>query len=191
MPRRKPTSTKQKKAEQQLKRAIKRGDAPPPEPSKKQPRKKKGRVAPNPNAADADRVKRLQSAFVKVSAEFLEETKNLASNVVLPRPIPPENTALHLTDAASQVESNRGAWSCPRRPKWRPAMTKLEVEKNEEGWFKKWLVESDDRVEEWVKQKDEQRKAEGQELTAMPASITHFERNLEVWRQLCVPLFFS
>ncbi|KAH6916998.1 GTPase [Coprinopsis sp. MPI-PUGE-AT-0042] len=187
MPRRKPTSTKQKKAEQQLKRAIKRGDAPPPEPTKKQPRKKKGRIgasAATSNAADIEKVKRLQSAFVKVSAEFLEETRQLASNIVLPRPIPRENTTLRLGDTSNQVEVDRGAWSCPRRPKWRSEMTKLEVEKNEEGWFKKWLIESDERVDAWVKHQDERRKADGREQSSMPASITHYERNLEVWRQL-------
>lgn len=187
MPRRKPTSTKQKKAEQQLKRAIKRGDAPAPEPTKKQPRKKKGRIgnsAANGNAVDIEKVKRLQSAFVKVSPEFLEETRRLASNLVLPRPIPQENTTLHLRDDAKQVEADRGVWSCPRRPKWRPEMTKLEVEKNEEGWFKKWLLESDERVDAWVKLQDERRNADGREQASMPASITHFERNLEVWRQL-------
>jgi hypothetical protein len=185
MPRRKPTSTKQKKAEQQLKRAIKRGDLPPPEPAKKQPRKKKGRIgAPQANTTDIEKVKRLQSAFVKVSPEFLEETRRLASSIVLPRPIPRENTALHLNNASNQLEADRGTWSCPRRPKWRPEMTKLEVEKNEEGWFKKWLIESDERVDAWVKEQDEQRKTEGREHSVMPASITHYERNLEVWRQL-------
>ncbi|KAG2022935.1 GTPase [Coprinopsis cinerea AmutBmut pab1-1] len=188
-PRRKPISTKQKKAEQQLRRAIKRGDVPAPEPTKKPPRKRKGRVGPTgsrigaqetPNA-NIESARRLQSAFVKVSTAFLEETKVLASNLSLTRPVPASKA---IFDDANNEGVDTPPLTCPKRPKWRFDMTKDEVEHNEEGLFKKWIAEHDSRVEQWRLQLEEQRKATGADHPSMPPSITHFERNLEVWRQL-------
>jgi len=78
-------------------------------------------------------------------------------------------------------------------------MTKKEVEKNEEGLFKKWLDQMDQLVEEWQKADESQdvgeTESENEEhiqkpVITMPRSPTYFERNLEVWRQLCVPNAF-
>ena len=194
-PRKKPTSTKQKKAEQKLKRAIKRGDVEAPEP-KKRPHHKKGRVGPTgnrvgsaPSSSDAGKRLQLQSTFVKLSPKFLEETKNVASNLPLDRPLSPQVAVLASPETGT---FNVNAFTCPRRPKWRFDMSKLEVERNEEGLFKKWLAESDGIVEKWQGELDAKRQAAvsgsdesdtGSQLT-MPASPTYFERNLEVWRQL-------
>lgn len=88
------------------------------------------------------------------------------------------------------------AMACPRRPKWRFDMTKVEVEKNEEGLFKKWIDSTDKIVEEWQKGPQKKEEEEGEEdpkdepapelSNEMPRSPTYFERNLEVWRQLYV-----
>lgn len=75
-------------------------------------------------------------------------------------------------------------------------MTKIEVEKNEEGLFKKWIDQTDQIVKQWQKGPEEEKK-EGEDETkeepapsnVMPRSPTYYERNLEVWRQLCVPKF--
>src|SRR6267154_3438699 len=86
-------SGKQRKAELQHQRAVKRGDAPPPE---KQPRKKNFRRLPKLGhtldarqaADDASRAARkLQSQFVKLDHDFLETTKHLAATLPLTRPI--------------------------------------------------------------------------------------------------------
>lgn len=192
--RRKPTSTRQKKADVQLKRAIKRGDVPPPD-SKKHPHPKARRrdstghiIGSSTSDPAIQAARRLQSAFITLPPDFLEETKFLASTLPLPRPIHPEAAAF-----VDSVDSNDGsALSCPCRPKWRFDMTKKEVEHNEEGVFKKWLEGTDSAIKKWLdskesKVKDIQDQDSGTpEPLTMPRSPTFFERNLEVWRQLYV-----
>ena len=65
-------------------------------------------------------------------------------------------------------------------------MSKNEVEKNEEGWFKKWLDETDQVLDEWVDrgQPRPNSDTDSDGEAVMPRAPTHFERNLEVWRQL-------
>jgi len=200
-PRRKPTSTRQKKADTQLKRAIKRGDVPAPEP-KKSGRRPKGSTRRGPTgnpigpSTSLQAARRLQSAFIKLPAAFLEETILLASKLPLQRPIPAEATVYSDAGDNSMVPNNTEL-SCPRRPKWRFDMTKEEVERNEEGLFKKWLEQTDEAVKAWQYPKPtspgEHKMSEAsegakeiEESRTMPRSPTHFERNLEVWRQLYV-----
>jgi hypothetical protein len=185
--RRKPTSTRQKKADVQLKRAIKRGDVPAPS----EPKKHRHKSRPTGNTSDPaiETARRLQSAFITLPPNFLEKTKFLASTLPLPRPISPE--AAVFVDA---IDSNNIVLSCPRRPKWRFDMSKKEVEHNEEGVFKKWLEETDGAIQKWLNYKESKAGDEdvpGQEgsipeSSTMPRSPTFFERNLEVWRQLYV-----
>jgi hypothetical protein len=47
-------------------------------------------------------------------------------------------------------ERDQGALTCPARPKFKFGQTKKEVERNEEGWFKKWLRATQEIVEDWV-----------------------------------------
>ncbi|KAK0198849.1 P-loop containing nucleoside triphosphate hydrolase protein [Armillaria mellea] len=189
MPRRKPTSTRQKKQEQQLRRAIKRGDVEPNSlPNPKRTNRKKshlGRSLPPPETS-----RKLQSAFVKLPPEFLERAKSLAATLVLPRPIPTRSAILSLQEYCFPAPSD--TLICPKRPKWRYEMSKEEVERNEEGLFKTWLRKTDAIVERWQKSpensKDEEDSDEQPEIrslpTSMPRSTTYFERNIEVWRQL-------
>ncbi|KAK0465576.1 P-loop containing nucleoside triphosphate hydrolase protein [Desarmillaria tabescens] len=148
MPRRKPTSTRQKKEEQQLKRAIKRGDVDPSSlPKAKRTNRKKlhlGRSLPPPETS-----RKLQSAFVKLPPEFLQQAKSLASTLVLPRPIPTISAILSLQEY--RYPGPLDTPTCPKRPKWRYEMSKEEVERNEEGLFKKWLKQTDMMVERWQK----------------------------------------
>jgi hypothetical protein len=218
MTRRKPVSAKQHKAEIQLKRAIKRGDV-DPEP-KKAPPKRKGRRGPTGRVLDTasegpgvessreaanESARKLQSTFMRMSPEYLEQTKILAGSLLLPRPIPggsslfPVNlVATSSTDNCSNQktisggEEDKQSLVCPKRPKWRFDQSKKEVEKNEEGMHRKWLSQTDSAVEEWRRKCDGHEELESPtemrdgELTTMPKSPTFFERNLEVWRQLCV-----
>lgn len=186
-PRRKPTSTRQKKADQQLKRAVKRGDVPPPEVKKKITRNRKPRIGPTgqrigpSDTSTIESARKLQSAFIKLPPNFLEQTKQLASDLVLLRPIPDEKAIFQSFDPEN--EPNVEALSCPKRPKWRFDMTKNEVERNEEGVFKKYIAQTDEALEQW------QNKASPTDPPAMPRSPSYFERNIEVWRQLYVPSF--
>lgn len=179
--RRKPTSTRQKKADQQLKRAIKRGDVPPPE-QKKNPHHRKPKIGSSDNAAAIESTRKLQSAFIKLPPKYLEETKLLASTLQLSRPIPIEKSIFK----PFYIEADTGAvLTCPKRPKWRFDMSKLEVERNEEGVFKKWLAQTDQLLEQW-QNRDEQNVGDNSTTTVQPRSPSYFERNLEVWRQLYV-----
>ncbi|KAG8803593.1 hypothetical protein FRC17_006158, partial [Serendipita sp. 399] len=107
MPRRQPISTKQKKAQLQLKRAIKRGDVEAPEPTDSR-RKTKGKGRPLRSAAGAgagvsnagDRTpsgvttRKLESRFKRLEKEWLDHARFVASTTELPRPIPFEATVL-------------------------------------------------------------------------------------------------
>ncbi|KLO15058.1 P-loop containing nucleoside triphosphate hydrolase protein [Schizopora paradoxa] len=209
MPRRKPVSGKQHKAELQIKRAIKRGDAPPPTALAATSAKSKGKGRPVPgrsfrfgNAEERQEdSRRLQSAFTKLSAEFLEDAKLKASTLPLPRPIPPEN-AIYPTFPEATTPGPARKLTIIRRPKWNYEMNKKQVEKNEEGVFKKWIKETDETLQTWVTSQNnpelEEEEEEGSQSASeppmdgiststdpsMPIAPPLYERNLEVWRQL-------
>ncbi|KAG2155575.1 P-loop containing nucleoside triphosphate hydrolase protein [Suillus clintonianus] len=192
-------SGKQRKAELQLKRAVKRGDLPPPEV---QPRKKNFRRPPKLGhsldarllADDASRAARkLQSQFIKLDPSFLETTKHLAATLPLPRPISP-HVSLLTVDAQSGSDLEIEQLSVPRRPKWKYTMSKDDVDANEKGYFRRWMTQADAIVERWHNQLNNAVQSgtdPGSTDTSdagiqpkMPRPPTHFERNLEVWRQL-------
>ncbi|OAX43025.1 P-loop containing nucleoside triphosphate hydrolase protein [Rhizopogon vinicolor AM-OR11-026] len=196
-------SGKQRKAELQHKRAVKRGDAPPPD---KQPRRKTLRRPPKPGhtldarqaADDASKAARkLQSQFVKLDHHFLETTKYLAATLPLPRPISADACLLDmhaLCKPGSDLEIDQ--LSVPKRPKWKYTMSKDEVDANEEGHFRRWITQTDAIVERWHRQGNQPVTSDtdpgsiGEHVVdtmspgEMPRPPTYFERNLEVWRQL-------
>lgn len=193
MPRAVAFSHKQKKAQLQEKRAIKRGDKePPPPPTTKRRKTKGGRpvAAPHNSAVAAVGPARLQSAFHRLPKPFLDHTASLAAVLPLVRPVPPERAVWQDTlpsDVSVQL-------ACPTRPKWRYDMSKKEVERNEDGVFAKWLAHTDAVVDAWctpaVPEKTEEMDEEDPEVPPqeipleMPRAPTSFERNPEVWRQL-------
>lgn len=70
-------------------------------------------------------------------------------------------------------------------------MTKKEVEKNEEGWFKKWMDTTGDIMDAWIDgaeetivEKVDRATDEREKPAEWPRSVSWFETNLEVWRQL-------
>ncbi|THH10976.1 hypothetical protein EW145_g973 [Phellinidium pouzarii] len=192
MPRRKPASAAQRKTQLQARRAIKRGDIPPPSGI--------ARRRPSEINAKVQSSRRLQSAFVSLSPAFLEEAKHKASSLVLLRPLPWESA---LFPSGVQEESSLSTdrmtpkLTITKRPKWNHKMTKKQVESNEEGVFKKWLSETDNAIQAWKAQKPLQSSEEGMQVpisssqaetdsadSEMPYSPPLYERNLEVWRQL-------
>ncbi|KAJ7070863.1 GTPase [Mycena amicta] len=173
MPRKKITNTTKLKAARKLKRAVKRGDvdAPPP-PSRRQTKHRSTHRAP-PVSEAVQSARKLQSTFINLPPEFLEQTQLLASRLPLLRPIPSALQLLPVFDSEL---------TCPRRPKWNFSMSKEEVEKNEEGIFRKWLSQTDEAIQQWQDQPS--RYVRSCDEGAMPRSTTVFERNVEVWRQL-------
>jgi hypothetical protein len=131
MPRRKPISTKQRKEELKEKRAIKRGDIPAPSPaSTSRTRPKRGKRTTKVRFGTAQVIpynpglgtKRLESKFGKLTPEWLERAKSLASTEVLRRPIPTHLTILpdfeEIGDTGGE-DSPQSRLTCPKRPKWR------------------------------------------------------------------------
>ncbi len=185
----KPTSTTKKKEDQKLRRAIKRGDVEPP-PKVKKAKGKKSHMTRSLPTADQEASRKLQSAFVKLSPSFLQETLALSASLILPRPIPESNSIL-LDNESESV----GVLSCPQRPPWNFKMSKAELENGEKSVFLKWLNNTDDLVQKWqdatqvddiVENSDPELPPSRPPVTAMPRSTTYFERNIEVWRQLYV-----
>jgi hypothetical protein len=131
MPRKKPTSAKQRKEELKEKRAIKRGDIPAPASSTStKTGVKRGKRTPKVRFGTAQIIpgnirlgtRRLESKFGKLPPEWLERPKLLASTEVLERPIPthlivlPDYEEIGYTDGE---DSPRSRLTCPKRPKWR------------------------------------------------------------------------
>ncbi|KAF8560047.1 P-loop containing nucleoside triphosphate hydrolase protein [Imleria badia] len=180
-----PLSGKQRKAQLKLKRAIKRGDAPPqPEQLRKRP----------PQTSDAvNSARKLQSQFVKLDKTFLDDTRALAGSIVLRRPIP--NHVAVLRHEPSAPGTQLPLLALPKRPKWRYQMSKDELDANEQAHFRTWLAQQDAIVEQWqlalnapLSTEDPPADLAGDhvddsETRPMPHPPTHFERNIEVWRQ--------
>ena len=204
-------SGKQRKAELQAKRAMKRGDIPQETTSsshRSSNTSRRGgdsRRGKQPSRANVDASRRLESSFVKFSPDFLEEAKRKASSLLIARPIPPERIlfpspwktgASNPVASAGDDQGRRQELTVLRRPKWRYDMSKKEVESNEAGVFKKWLEDTDQLVNAWINERSEEDKelvehTDGKtrhpdNSECMPHAAPLFERNLEVWRQLSV-----
>ena len=204
MPRQVPSSNKQKRSRLQQKRAVKRGDISPPPPFKPDRPRKANRqaeayvpaVPSDPdvlkNIALVESARRLQSNFTKLPKEFLQETKRLAADLPLTRPVPSE-AALWKDGIQADPQTTSGGeagdrattvqLTCPTRPEWRYDMSKVEVEMNEEVAFNKWLEQTDTAVHAWSTAETPPPHADP-DTERMPSAPTTFERNLEVWRQL-------
>lgn len=169
MPRRKPHSHKEKKAKIQAQRAVKRGESPPPLKPSVAAKKKQGRSAYNPPPKRG--ITALETKFLALPQGYVEKTRNRAWQDPLPRPLPPSSAVFDV----SLVDNPAGyGLTVPSRPKFRLDMTKAQLEKNEEGFFKKWLEKTGEIVHDWVD-------GAGDEEIRSP---NWFETNLEVWRQL-------
>ncbi|KAK4688597.1 large subunit GTPase 1, partial [Tremellales sp. Uapishka_1] len=200
MPRHKPFSHKQKKAQLKDARAVKRGELTTEEASTahttRMASRRVGTIGPSksllsgkPQGGDLT-TRKLQSKFTTVSADYLERTRNLAFKEVLERPLHGDSAVFPMELVE---ERDKERLSCPARPRFRVGQTKKEIERNEEGMFEKWLSGVDEVINEWLDGEDEEdideRDAgeldeEREEVEKWPRGPTWFETNLEVWRQL-------
>ncbi|KIO33823.1 hypothetical protein M407DRAFT_3835 [Tulasnella calospora MUT 4182] len=215
MARKKPNSGKQRKEALQEKRAIKRGDIEKPPPSHAGGNRRRGRggraqaqlrarihsddpnvsVAAQNAAAKVESSRKLQSAFRKVSPEFLALWREKASNEPEPRPIDERKKYFDIGVVHQQGSDDL---TTPKRPKWRYEMSKEEVERNEEGMYEKWRTETEEKIDRWRQREvnlpnsppadaDEYVKEEFEALRTKELTMrspTFYEQNLEVWRQL-------
>ncbi|KAG6380888.1 hypothetical protein JVT61DRAFT_5280 [Boletus reticuloceps] len=188
-----PLSGKQRKAQLKLKRAVKRGDVPPP-PVQSQKRKKRAPGARNPPDKPSRNARDLQSEFIKLDKAFLDDTKALAGSIVLRRPILADVAVLrHGWISPSPPGSQLPQVALPKRPKWRYQMSKEELDANEQAHFRTWLAQQDAIIEQWQRALNCPPSADptalagdhvdDSETRLMPYPPTHFERNIEVWRQ--------
>lgn len=188
MPRKTPISNKRRKEQLLVKRALKRGDisiedhdAIRTQQKLKTAKRRPGAVAARSGGPVNTTSRKLQSKFIALSADYVARTRNLAYALPLERPLPPERAVFPLEILEDRDPKRR--LICPSRPKFRYGQTKTEVEKNEEGVFKKWLKNVEEVVHEWVDGDEEQVYA-GESIHQVPRGPTWFETNLEVWRQL-------
>nr|KIR48345.1 GTPase [Cryptococcus bacillisporus CA1280] len=187
MPRKTPISNKRRKEQLLVKRALKRGDisiedhdAIRTQQKLKTAKRRPGAVAARSGGPVNTTSRKLQSKFIALSADYVARTRNLAYALPLERPLPPESAVFPLEILEDRDPKRR--LICPSRPKFRYIQTKSEVEKNEEGVFKKWLKNIEEVVYEWVDGDEEQVYA-GESIHQVPRGPTWFETNLEVWRQ--------
>ncbi|GAA6054408.1 hypothetical protein JCM3770_002243 [Rhodotorula araucariae] len=148
----------------------------------------------------------LESRFVRLPKQVQELHRQVAATDKLLRPVADEMGVLRPEDLVPKVlatKDDSGAQTadgfsammaeqaqsggagtfeltCPKRPKWNYNQSKREVEKNEEGIFKKWLAVTD----EILARNAAPPLHEDGTLAGLPGSPTFFERNLNVWRQL-------
>lgn len=131
MPRKVPQSAKKHKEILQEKRAVKRGDVDPATlPPKPKNKRNRGTAPVVPASSQAATARKLQSTFSSFSSAFLQQTKVVAANAPLSRPIP-ATAALYPTTtvrmpAEAEVELNKKL-KCMKRPKWRYEMSKKQV----------------------------------------------------------------
>ena len=113
MPRKVAFSHRKKKEQLLRKRAIKRGDIDPSDaPTTHSDRRRRPRVQHSTaDNAVVESARKLQSAFVKLPKEFLQQTRLLSASLPLQRPIPSQ--AAIWTDAvAVHDDDDACAWRC-------------------------------------------------------------------------------
>ncbi|GAA5896878.1 hypothetical protein JCM6882_005056 [Rhodosporidiobolus microsporus] len=211
MARKKPVSGKARKAQLQAKRATKAANYTPtpfpadlaaalssPVPSTSSPSSRQPTASRNdrigqrfrtPEQRERDALHAgrlaLESRFIRLPKEVAEHHRRQAATEVLPRPIPSELGVLREDDIAPvPTEEGELELSCPRRPKWNYSLSKKELEKNEEGVFKKWLEQTDRTLGRLRAPQASPEQLQDDVESGPSGSPSFFERNLQVWRQL-------
>ncbi|TNN81647.1 Guanine nucleotide-binding protein-like 1 [Liparis tanakae] len=173
MPRKKPFSNKQKKKQLQVKRDRKRGDA-GSGPSSRNASVERGERQSDTSDSETTDVRRINQQpgregrydpnrfrlhFERESKEEVEKGKKLAREKVL-KPVSEKELEMNIDDI---FPSEKGL-GFPKRPPWSYEMTRENLLRKEEKSYRDYL----------------------DELHAKnPAgSLSHFEHNLETWRQL-------
>ncbi|KAM6995417.1 guanine nucleotide-binding protein-like 1 [Tautogolabrus adspersus] len=174
MPRKKPFSNKQKKKQLQVKRERKRGDT-GSGPSSRNASVERGERQSDTSDSETTDIRRLNQQpisregrydpnrfrlhFEKESKEEVEKRKKLAMEKVL-QPVSDKELETNIHDI---FPSDKGL-GFPRRPSWNYEMTRENLMRKEEKSYREYLDDLHSRNP--------------------PGSLSHFEHNLETWRQL-------
>ncbi|KAM3872866.1 guanine nucleotide-binding protein-like 1 [Diretmus argenteus] len=176
MPRKKPFSNKQKKKQLQVKRERKRGD-PGSGPSSRNASVERGgeRQSDTSDSETTDIIRRINQQpfnregrydsnrfrlhFEKESKEEVEKRKKIAREKIL-QPVSDKVLEIDISD----IYPTEKGLGFPRRPPWNYEMSREELLRKEEKSFREYLDDLHSRNP--------------------PDSLSHFEHNLETWRQL-------
>uniref|UniRef100_A0A3Q3WYX8 Guanine nucleotide-binding protein-like 1 n=1 Tax=Mola mola TaxID=94237 RepID=A0A3Q3WYX8_MOLML len=175
MPRKKPFSNKQKKKQLQVKRERKRGDTGSGPSSRNASVERGGERQSDTSDSETTDVRRINQQpfsregrydlnrfrlhFEKESKEEVERRKKLAQEKLL-QPVSEKELEVNINDI---YPSEKGL-GFPRRPPWNYEMTRDNLLKKEEKSYRDYLDDLHSRNP--------------------PGSLSHFEHNLETWRQL-------
>ncbi|XP_051262171.1 guanine nucleotide-binding protein-like 1 [Dicentrarchus labrax] len=175
MPRKKPFSNKQKKKQLQVKRERKRGDTGSGPSSRNASVERGGERQSDTSDSETTDIRsinqqpfsregrydpnRFRLHFEKESKEEVEKRKKLAREKVL-QPVSDKVLEISIDDI---YPSEKGL-AFPRRPPWNYEMTRENLMRKEEKSYKEYLDDLHSRNP--------------------PGSLSHFEHNLETWRQL-------
>lgn len=176
MPRKKPFSNKQKKKQLQVKRERKRGDT-GSGPSSRNASVERGgeRQSDTSDSETTDIIRRINQQpfsrdsrydpnrfrlhFEKESKEEVEKRKKMAREKVL-QPVSDKELEIEITD----IYPTEKGLAFPRRPPWNYEMSREELLRKEEKSYRDYLDDLHSRNP--------------------LGSLSHFEHNLETWRQL-------
>ncbi|KAK5621160.1 hypothetical protein CRENBAI_012607 [Crenichthys baileyi] len=176
MPRKKPFSNKQKKKQLQVKRERKRGDT-GSGPSSRNASVERGGGERQSDTSDSETTdirrinqqpfgrdgrydpNRFRLQFEKESKEEVERRKRLAMETVL-KPVSDKELEVNI----NEIYPSEKGLCFPRRPSWTYEMTRESLLRKEEKSYRDYLEDLHSRNP--------------------PGSLSHFEHNLETWRQL-------
>ncbi|XP_053182404.1 guanine nucleotide-binding protein-like 1 [Scomber japonicus] len=175
MPRKKPFSNKQKKKQLQVKRERKRGDTGSGPSSRNASVERGGERQSDTSDSETTDIRRINQQpfgregrydpnrfrlhFEKESKEDVEKRKKIAREKVL-QPVSDKELEMGINET---YPSEKGL-GFPRRPSWNYEMTRENLLKKEEKSYREYLDDLHSRNP--------------------PGSLSHFEHNLETWRQL-------
>ncbi|XP_044216053.1 guanine nucleotide-binding protein-like 1 [Thunnus albacares] len=175
MPRKKPFSNKQKKKQLQVKRERKRGDTGSGPSSRNASVERGGERQSDTSDSETTDIRRINQQpfgregrydpnrfrlhFEKESKEDVEKRKKIAREKVL-QPVSDKELETSIDDI---YPSEKGL-GFPRRPSWNYEMTRESLLRKEEKSYREYLDDLHSRNP--------------------PGSLSHFEHNLETWRQL-------
>lgn len=177
MPRRKPFSNKQKKKQLQVKRERKRGDPGSGQSSRNASVERGVRRDRQSDTSDSETTdirrinqqpgtrdgqydpNRFRLHFEKESKDEVEKRKKMARERIL-QPVPDRELEMDI----NQVYPEEQGLDFPRRPSWHYGMRRDELLRKEEKSFREFLENLHSRNP--------------------PGTLSHFEHNLETWRQL-------
>uniref|UniRef100_A0A3Q2PBQ8 Guanine nucleotide-binding protein-like 1 n=1 Tax=Fundulus heteroclitus TaxID=8078 RepID=A0A3Q2PBQ8_FUNHE len=175
MPRKKPFSNKQKKKQLQVKRERKRGDTGSGPSSRNASVERGGERQSDTSDSETTDIRRINQQpigrdgrydpnkfrlhFEKESREEVERRKRLAMETVL-KPVSDKELEVNI----NEIYPAEKGLCFPRRPSWTYEMTRESLLRKEEKSFKDYLQDLHSRNP--------------------PGSLSHFEHNLETWRQL-------